>query len=152
MKGFRHWLWKKCLHWDLDDMSHLETLGFFAFSLQIPIVYSAARGRATNSTFICPIVLYCSIICRFKICHIWLWGKKHKITHGMESNCMHKLFYHKKISSEVTLCFFFFFFLKFLQSPASAESLPCLHRLQEGLWQGMARSLMGNYEEIQHQC
>ena len=37
-------------------------------------------------------------------------------------------------------------------SAASAESLPCLHRLQEGLWQGMARSLMGNYEEIQHQC
>ena len=35
---------------------------------------------------------------------------------------------------------------------ASAESLPCLHRLQEGLWQGMARSPMGNYEEIQHQC
>ena len=35
---------------------------------------------------------------------------------------------------------------------ASAESLPCFHRLQEGLWQGMARSLMGNYEEIQHQC
>ena len=35
---------------------------------------------------------------------------------------------------------------------ASAESLPCLHRRQEGLWQGMARSLMGNYEEIQHQC
>ena len=33
---------------------------------------------------------------------------------------------------------------------ASAESLPCLHRLQEGLWQGMARSLMGNFEEIQH--
>ena len=26
-----------------------------------------------------------------------------------------------------------------------------LHRLQEGLWQGIARSLMGNYEEI-HQC
>ena len=23
--------------------------------------------------------------------------------------------------------------------------LPCLHRLQEGLWQGMARSLMSNY-------
>ena len=35
---------------------------------------------------------------------------------------------------------------------ASAESLPCLHKLQEGLWQCMARSLMGNYEEIQHQC
>ena len=35
---------------------------------------------------------------------------------------------------------------------ASAESLPCLHRLQEGLWQGMARSPTGNYEEIQHQC
>ena len=27
---------------------------------------------------------------------------------------------------------------------ASAESLPCLHRLQEGLWQGMARSRKGN--------
>ena len=34
---------------------------------------------------------------------------------------------------------------------ASTESLPCLHRLQEGLWQGMARSLMSNFEEIQHQ-
>ena len=34
---------------------------------------------------------------------------------------------------------------------ASAESLPCLHRLQEGLWQVIARSLMGNYEEIEHQ-
>ena len=34
---------------------------------------------------------------------------------------------------------------------ASAESLPCLHRLQEGLWQGMVRSLMGIYEEIQYQ-
>ena len=34
---------------------------------------------------------------------------------------------------------------------ASAESLPCLHKPQEGLWQGMARSLMGNYVEIQHQ-
>ena len=34
---------------------------------------------------------------------------------------------------------------------ASAESPPCLHRLQESLWQGMTRSLMGNYEEIQHQ-
>ena len=33
----------------------------------------------------------------------------------------------------------------------SAESLPCLHTLREGRWQGMARSLMGNYEEIQHQ-
>ena len=28
--------------------------------------------------------------------------------------------------------------------------LPCLHRLQEGLWPGMARSSMGNYEVIQH--
>ena len=34
---------------------------------------------------------------------------------------------------------------------ASAESLLCLHRLQQGLWQGMVRNLMGNYEEIQHQ-
>ena len=34
---------------------------------------------------------------------------------------------------------------------ASAESLPCLQWLQEGLWQGMVRSLMDNYEEIQHQ-
>ena len=31
---------------------------------------------------------------------------------------------------------------------ASAESLPCLHRLQEGIWQGMTRSPMSNYEEI----
>ena len=46
MKGFRHWCWKKCLHWDPDGISHLETLGLFAFSLKIPIVYSAARGRA----------------------------------------------------------------------------------------------------------
>ena len=35
---------------------------------------------------------------------------------------------------------------------ASAESLPWLHRLHEGLWQGTARSLMGSYEKIQHQC
>ena len=34
---------------------------------------------------------------------------------------------------------------------ASAESLPCLHRLQEGPWQGMVRNLMGNCEEIQQQ-
>ena len=34
---------------------------------------------------------------------------------------------------------------------ASAESLSCLHRLQEGPWQGMVRSLMDNCEEIQHQ-
>ena len=33
-----------------------------------------------------------------------------------------------------------------------AASLPCLHSLQGGLWQGMAWSIMGNYEEIQHQC
>ena len=46
MKGFRHWSWKKCLHWEPDGISHLETLDFFAFSLQIPIVYSAARGQA----------------------------------------------------------------------------------------------------------
>ena len=47
MEGFRHWWWKKCLQpWDPDGISHFETLGFFAFSLQIPIVYSAARGRA----------------------------------------------------------------------------------------------------------
>ena len=34
---------------------------------------------------------------------------------------------------------------------ASVESPLGLHILQEGLWQGMARTLMGNYEEIQHQ-
>ena len=39
-----------------------------------------------------------------------------------------------------------------LEIPAApAECLPCLHRLQEGIWQDMARSLMGNYEEIQDQ-
>ena len=37
---------------------------------------------------------------------------------------------------------------KYLQQPAATESLPCLHKLQEGLWQCMARRLMGNYEEI----
>ena len=31
------------------------------------------------------------------------------------------------------------------------QNLPCFHRLQEGLLQYIARSLMGNYEEIQHQ-
>ena len=34
----------------------------------------------------------------------------------------------------------------------SAESLSCLHRLQEGLWQDVTLSLMSNYEEIQLQC
>ena len=33
----------------------------------------------------------------------------------------------------------------------SRISTACLHRLQEGLWQGMARNFMGNYEEMQHQ-
>ena len=36
-------------------------------------------------------------------------------------------------------------------SPASARPLLCLHRLQEGLWQGLACSFVGNHEEIQHQ-
>ena len=36
-------------------------------------------------------------------------------------------------------------------SPAPASPLPCLHRLQEGLRQGLACSVVGNHEEIQHQ-
>ena len=36
-------------------------------------------------------------------------------------------------------------------SPAPARPLPCLHRLQEGLRQGLARSFVGNREEVQHQ-
>ena len=36
-------------------------------------------------------------------------------------------------------------------SPAPARPLPCLHRLQEGLWQGFACSFVGNHEEVQHQ-
>ena len=37
-------------------------------------------------------------------------------------------------------------------SPAPARPLPCLHRLQEGLWQGLACSFVGNHEEVhQHQ-
>ena len=32
---------------------------------------------------------------------------------------------------------------------ASAEYLPCIHRLQDGFWQSMVRSLMGSYEDIQ---
>ena len=39
---------KEVLHRDPDVISHLETLGFFAFSLQILIVYAAAHGRAEN--------------------------------------------------------------------------------------------------------
>ena len=46
MKGVPTLMMKEVLHWDPDCISHLETLGFFAFSLQIPVVYSAARGRA----------------------------------------------------------------------------------------------------------
>ena len=37
-------------------------------------------------------------------------------------------------------------------SPAPARPLPCLHRLQEGLRQGLACSSEGNYEEVQHYC
>ena len=47
----RHWWWKKCLHWVPDGISHLETLCFFAFSLQIPIAYSPARGRPETSNY-----------------------------------------------------------------------------------------------------
>ena len=37
------------------------------------------------------------------------------------------------------------------EKPAtSAETFPCLHRLQEGLWQGH-EALWAIYEEIQHQ-
>ena len=36
-------------------------------------------------------------------------------------------------------------------SPAPARPLPCLHRLQEGLRQGLACSFVGNHEEVQHQ-
>ena len=36
-------------------------------------------------------------------------------------------------------------------SPAPARLLPCLHRLQEGLWQGLACSFVGSHEEVQHQ-
>ena len=35
--------------------------------------------------------------------------------------------------------------------PAPARPLPCLNRLQEGLWQGLACSFVGNHEEEQHQ-
>ena len=35
-------------------------------------------------------------------------------------------------------------------SPALARPLPCLHRLQEGLRQGLACSFVGNHEEVQH--
>ena len=37
-------------------------------------------------------------------------------------------------------------------SPAPARPLPCCHRLQEGLWEGLACSFVGNHEEAQHQC
>ena len=33
----------------------------------------------------------------------------------------------------------------------SPRPVTCLHRLQEGIWQGLACSLMGDHEEI-HQC
>ena len=36
-------------------------------------------------------------------------------------------------------------------SPAPARPLPCLHRLQESLRQGLACSFVGNHEEVQHQ-
>ena len=36
-------------------------------------------------------------------------------------------------------------------SSAPARPLPCLHRLQEGLWQGLVCSFVGNHEEVQHQ-
>ena len=36
-------------------------------------------------------------------------------------------------------------------SPAPGRHLPCLHRLQEGLRQGLACSFVGNHEEVQHQ-
>ena len=39
---------------------------------------------------------------------------------------------------------------KFLD-PAPPRPLPCLHRLQEGLQQGLACSFVGNHEEVQHQ-
>ena len=35
--------------------------------------------------------------------------------------------------------------------PEPARPLPCLHRLQEGLRQGLACSFVGNHEEVQHQ-
>ena len=36
-------------------------------------------------------------------------------------------------------------------SLAQARPLPCLHRLQEGLRQGLAFSFVGNHEEVLHQ-
>ena len=36
-------------------------------------------------------------------------------------------------------------------SPAPARPLPCRHRLQERLRQGLACSFVGNHEEVQHQ-
>ena len=36
-------------------------------------------------------------------------------------------------------------------SPTPARPLPCLHRLQEGIRQGLACSFVGNNEEVQHQ-
>ena len=35
-------------------------------------------------------------------------------------------------------------------SPAPARPLPCLHRLQEGLWQGLACSFVGSHEPRKH--
>ena len=37
-------------------------------------------------------------------------------------------------------------------APAPTRPLPCLHRLQEGLWQDLACIFVGNHEEVQHQC
>ena len=36
--------------------------------------------------------------------------------------------------------------------PTSAESVPCLHWLQNSLWQSMAWSLMGHHAEVQYQA
>ena len=36
-------------------------------------------------------------------------------------------------------------------SPAPARPLPCFHRLQEGLRQGLACNFVDNDEEVQHQ-
>ena len=37
---------EKCVYTGIQTVSVIWKLSFFAFSLQIPIVYSAARGRA----------------------------------------------------------------------------------------------------------
>ena len=36
-------------------------------------------------------------------------------------------------------------------SPAPARHLPCLHKLQDGLWQDSTCSFVGNHEGVQHQ-